>query len=86
MYEVTCKVLNVRTGAGSTYQLKKYNALTDNAKEQIKAISNSKANGYVRGMKFLAVQVKNSKNEAWALAPSGWVCIENKSGTYCKKI
>ena len=86
MYEVTCSVLNVRTGAGTKYNLIPYNKFTTNAKEQVKEKSKKAVNGYVKGMRFTVLQVKNTATEAWALAPSGWVCIENKSGTYCKKV
>lgn len=85
-YEVTCSVLTVRKGAGQGYGAKKYKDFTANAKAQIKAKSGKAVNGYVKGMRFTATKIKNSTNEAWALTPSGWVCIENKSGKYCKKV
>lgn len=86
VYEVTCSVLTVRTGAGTGYEAKKYNDFTVNAKEQIKEKKKKAVNGYVKGMRFTATQIKNTTTEAWAKTPSGWVCIENKSGTYCKKV
>lgn len=85
-YIVTTDVLNVRKGPGIDYAIIKYVDLTDNAKAQMKQIVNYPANGYVKGMEFAALETKNTGSESWARTPSGWVCIYNKSGAYCKKI
>lgn len=85
-YVVTTEVLNVRTGPGTNYSVVKYPDLTSNAKEQMKKLVNYPANGYVKGMEFTAIEVKNLNEESWAKAPSGWVCIYNKEEIYCKKI
>lgn len=84
-YIVAADVLNVRIGAGTNYSIVKYPNLTVNAKEQMEKLVGYPANGYVKGMEFTALEIKNLESEAWARTPSGWVCIYNKDGVYCKK-
>jgi len=85
-YIVTTEVLNVRKGPGTNYTIVKYVDLTENAKEQMKELINYPANGYVKGMEFTALETRNLEGESWARTPSGWACIYNKDGVYCKKI
>lgn len=85
-YIVTVDVLNVRKGPGKNYAIVRYPELTVNAKQQMTTLVDYPANGYVKGMKFTALEIKNLTNEAWARTLSGWVCIYNKDGVYCKKI
>lgn len=85
-YIVTADVLNVRRGPGKSYDIVKFLDLTDNAKEQMRKLVNYPANGYVKGMEFTTLDIKDMTNECWAKTPSGWVCIYNKDGIYCKKI
>lgn len=85
-YVVITEVLNVRSGPGTNYSIVRYPDLTTNAKEQMKELVNYPANGYVKDMEFTALEITNLENESWARTPSGWVCIYNKSGIYCKKI
>lgn len=85
-YVVIVDVLNVRKGAGTNYDIVKYPDLTDNAKKQMATIVNYPANGYVKSMEFTALEIKNLDGESWAKTPSGWVCIYNKDGVYCKKV
>ena len=83
---VTVDVLNVRKGPGKNYAILRYPDLTDNAKAQMKELVNYPANGYVKDMEFTALEIKNLEGESWARTPSGWVCIYNEDGVYCKKI
>ena len=85
-YKVTTDVLNVRKGPGTNYEFVRYSDLTSNAKEQITSLVNYPANGYVKGMEFTAIQIRNFEEESWAKTPSGWVCIYMKNEIYCKKI
>ena len=85
-YTVIADVLNVRKGPGKSYNIVRYPDLTENAKQQMAKIINYPANGYVKGMKFTALEIKNLTNESWSRTPSGWVCIYNKDGVYCEKI
>ena len=85
-YIVTTDVLNVRVGPGKSYAIVKYPDLTGNAKQQMAQFIDYPANGYVKGMEFTALEIKNMTKETWAKTPSGWVCIYNKDDIYCKKI
>lgn len=85
-YVVQVDVLNVRKGPGKQYDIVRYPDLTENAKAQMERLVGYPANGYVKGMKFTALETRNVADESWAKTPSGWVCIYNKSGVYCKKI
>ena len=85
-YIVTADVLNVRKGPSTSYDIVRYPELTANAKKQMKELVNYPANGYVKGMEFTALEIQSLEGESWAKIPSGWVCIYNKDGIYCKKI
>ena len=85
-YIVTTDVLNVRRGPGTNYAIVRYPDLTNDAKEQMKSLVGYPANGYVKGMIFTALEIKNNANDSWAKTPSGWVCIYNNQGVYCKKV
>lgn len=71
-YEVTATVLNVRTGPGTDYPWKRFEELTENARQQIMALAGYAANGYVRGMTFDVMETKG----AWGRTPSGWVSLD----------
>ena len=85
-YIVVVDVLNVRSGPGTNYAIVRYPDLTENARKQMKEFVNYPANGYVKGMEFTALEIENLESKSWARTPSGWVCIYNKAGVYCKKI
>lgn len=77
-YKVTANVLNVRTGAGTNYAIKKFSSFTANAKQQIKKLNSGKAcNGYVKGVVCTVSKVSGS---CWGRTPSGWICLR-----YCKR-
>lgn len=84
-YVVITDVLNVRRAPGKSYDIVRYPDLTSNAKAQIKELVNYPANGYVKKMEFTALEIRNLEGESWARTPSGWVCIYNSEGIYCKK-
>ena len=71
-YKVTADVLNVRTGAGTNYDWISFNNLSDNARSQIRSLSGSAANGYVKGMICDISQVSGN----WGRTPSGWICLD----------
>lgn len=75
-YIVKASKMNVRTGHGTNYPAKAMNQLTASAQKQ---------GGYKKGVKFTALKIYQTATEAWAKTPSGWVCIQNAAGTYCKK-
>ena len=76
-YKVTTNVLNVRTGAGTSYPAKSYDQLTPAAQKDVVRLFGTKVNGFVKGMVFTVLEV----NGDWGRCPSGWVCLD-----YCKKI
>ena len=84
-YIVETDVLNVRKGPGVNYEIVRYTELTNNAKKQIQELVGYPANGYVKNMEFTALEIRNLDEESWAKTPSGWVCIYNSFGVYCKK-
>ncbi len=79
IYKVTAAVLNVRSGAGTDFAIKKFAGFTPNARQQIKRLNSGKAcNGYVRGVVCTVSQVKNS---CWGKTPSGWINLD-----YCVRV
>jgi hypothetical protein len=74
--------VNVRTGAGTSYRLKKYTELTTNAKKnaikQTYACLNS-------GTVVTVSEVKKlSDKEYWGRIPSGWICLMYGGTRYVK--
>ena len=77
-YEVTCDLLYVRAGAGTSFAKKTFSQLTTNAQNQIKKLTGGvMANGYVKGVQCTVSKV----NGNWGKTPSGWICLD-----YCKKL
>ena len=77
-YKVNTALLNVRSGAGTDYAVKKFSSFTANAQQQIKKLTGGKtANGYVKGVVCTVSKVSNS---GWGKTPSGWICLE-----YCTR-
>ena len=74
---VTADVLNVRTGPGTNYPIKKYDELTQNAKEQVMSKAGYAANGLVKGVECTVSEVQNN----FGKIPSGWISLD-----YCVRI
>lgn len=76
-YTVKSPTLVVRSGAGKLYKKKKWSQLTENARNQIKALNGIEFDGYVKGMECDVTRVKGR----WGKTPSGWIsldhCIKN---------
>ena len=73
-YKVDAAVLNVRSGAGTTYGVKTFSQFTANARAQIKKLNGGSAcNGYVNGV---VCTVSKVSNEYWGKTPSGWICLK----------
>lgn len=78
-YKVDAAVLNVRSGAGTTYGVKTFSQFAANARAQIKKLNGGSAcNGYVNGV---VCTVSKVSNEYWGKTPSGWICLK-----YCTRI
>ena len=76
-YQVTATRLNVRKGPGVQYPIKSVSELSPSAQAQ---------GGYCNGVVFTALETQNLPGESWARTPSGWVCLQNGSGIYCRAI
>lgn len=76
-YKVTASILNLRTGAGTSYRVKTFTEFTENARAQIKRLYKKSVNGYVNGV----VCTVSSVNDNWGKTPSGWICLD-----YCKRV
>lgn len=76
--------LNVRTGAGTKYDKKKYTALTKDGQKN--AVISAKPYAVLKkGTKVTVSEVKKvSATEFWGKIPSGWICLSIKSGTVQK--
>lgn len=70
--------LRVRKGAAKTYSKIKFSKMTKSAQKKILAIAGKKVNGYVKGLTFTVLEVKNNN---WGRTPSGWVNLD-----YCERI
>lgn len=84
---ITLEAMNIRTGAGTKYSIKKVKDMTANGKKHATS-TNSNANAvYKKGTEFTVLKiVKVGLNEYWALTPSGYICLQGTSGKiYCKK-
>ena len=78
--------MNVRTGAGTNYAIKKVKDLSTDGKRNATS-TNLNANAvYKTGTVFTAIEIIN-ENGVWAKTPSGYVCIKDVSGkVYCSKV
>lgn len=78
--------LNVRTGAGKSYRVKKVSELTlGGQKSSLYSERDAKAL-YKKGTSFTALKILKAKDKSiWAKTPSGYVCIKDSKNVYCKK-
>ena len=74
-FRVTAPLLRVRSGPGTSWPFLPFAALSADAKAQIRRLAGDCANGYVRGVVFTALEIRNN----WAKTASGWVCLQ-----YCE--
>ena len=77
-YQVTADLLNVRKGAGTSFNKLKFSELSANAQEQIKKLnSGMPADGLLKGCVCTVSKVVSE----WGKIPSGWICLK-----YCRRI
>ena len=76
-FRVSVPLLNVRTGPGLDHPAKPFDALSANAQKQIRDLTGRAYDGFVKGVVFTALAVR----DGWAKTPSGWVCLQ-----YCEAI
>lgn len=82
----TLTEMNVRTGAGTNYRIKKVKELTPDGKKHATS-KNPNANAvYKKGTIFTALKIEKKGNDYWAKTPSGYICIQQGKNKYCKKV
>lgn len=83
---ITLDDMNIRTGAGANFAIKKVSQMSANGKKHATS-TNLNANAtYKKGTEFTALEIIQKGTEYWAKSPSGYICIKGASGkVYCKK-
>ncbi|MCM1544270.1 MAG: M23 family metallopeptidase [Ruminococcus sp.] len=77
-YKVTkANLLHVRKGAGTNFAKCSFAELTPDAQKKVLTLSGKRADGYVKGVTFSALEISGN----WGRTPSGWVCLD-----YCEAI
>lgn len=76
--------MNVRTGAGTNYSIKKVSQLTADGKKHATSKSSTANAVLKKGTKVTALAVKTVGNNIWLQIPSGWVCAKLGSTIYIK--
>lgn len=79
--------MNVRSGAGDNYNIKKVCELTKDGKKNALYNGDNDPAIYKKGTVFTALEIINNSYGKWAKTPSGYVCIKGSDGiTYSEKI
>lgn len=76
--------LNVRTGAGTKYAIKKVKDMTKDGKAHC---VNKSASSYAvlkKGTRVTVLKVKTSGKNVWIQIPSGWICAIQDGAIYVK--
>jgi len=83
---VTLEAMNIRSGAGVNYQIKKVSEMSANGKLHATSMNPNGGACYKKGTEFTAQEIIQNGNEYWAKSPSGYICLKGGSGKiYCKK-
>lgn len=83
---VTLDNMYVRWGAGTNYGVKLVKDLTIDGRKNATSSNPYAYAVYKKGTIYTALDVIRNQNGIWAKTPSGYVCMEGKSGTrYAKK-
>lgn len=76
--------MNVRTGAGTIYKIKKVSQLTESGKKCATS-KKSAANAVLKkGTKVTCKKVKKVGKTTWMQIPSGWICAKTANNTWVK--
>ena len=77
--------MNIRTGAGTSYPIKKVANITANGKKCV-IDSNTASNAVFKsGTEITALELKaisGNQVDVWCRCPSGWVCIRQGNEVY----
>jgi hypothetical protein len=76
--------LNVRTGAGTNYSIKKVKDLTTDGKKNCTSTKDSDNAVLKSGTKVTALEVKYDGSDIWLRIPSGWICVYYNGKKYAK--
>ena len=83
---ITLSDLNVRSGAGEIYPIKLNKDLTKDGRSKALYPNDNNYAVYKKGIVFTALDIITNSRGVWAKTPSGYVCIQGKSGKiYCEK-
>ena len=82
----TLTELNIRTGAGTNYSIKKVKDITTDGKKHTTSKNPNAYAIYKIGTIFTAKKIIKQGYNYWAKTPSGYVCIQYGDEKYCKKI
>lgn len=79
--------MNVRSGAGDNYNIKKVKELTKDGRKNALYNGDNDPALYKKGTVFTALEIINNSYGKWAKTPSGYVCIKGSDGiTYSEKV
>lgn len=84
---ITLEDMNIRSGAGYKYAIKKVKDMSENGKKHATSTNLNSNATYKKGTEFTALEIiKVGSKEYWAKTPSGYICLQGTSGKiYCKK-
>lgn len=83
----TLEIMNIRTGAGTSFSQKKVKNLTADGKKNATSKDMEAYACYKKGTIFTAQKITENKDGSyWAKTPSGYICIEDSKNKYCTKI
>lgn len=82
---ITLEEMNIRSGAGYKYSLKKVKDMSANGRKHATSTNLNSNAAYKKGTEFTAQEIIKNGNEVWAKSPSGYICLKGSSGRiYCK--
>ncbi|MGN1085693.1 MAG: CHAP domain-containing protein [Porcipelethomonas sp.] len=76
--------LNVRTGAGTKYAIKKVKDMTADGKTHCTSKSSAANAVLKKGTRVTVQEVKKSGKDTWIRIPSGWICAVQGGAVYVK--
>ena len=83
---VTLEAMNIRSGAGVNYPIKKVKDMSVNGRKHATSTDLNANAAYKKNTEFTAQEIIKNGNEVWAKSPSGYICLKGASGkVYCKK-
>lgn len=83
----TTRSMNIRSGAGTNYRIKKVSELTKDGKKKATLQNPNAYAALKKGATFTAKKIyKNADGSIWAKIPSGYICLQEGYTFYCKKL